>query len=514
MNTHVTPPQAIDILNSLGLDHVNPGACSGPNGWSKTDPANAFGTINPATEQEIARISPANHDDLDRIIAAAYATQRKWRMVPAPKRGDLVGRIGELLLKNKDQLGALVSLETGKSLTEGKGEVSEMVDMARFAVGQSRMLYGYTMQSQRSQHRMYDQWLPIGVVGIITAYNFPVAPWSWNAFNAAICGNTVIWKPSPKVALPALAIQHLTNQAMQEQGHEGIFSTLVPSDETISEALVRDKRVQLISFTGSSAVGRKVAGIVSQDLGRRHLLECSGNNGLIVDESADLDLSVATITFGALGTTGQRCTSTRRLIVHKSRKKEILERLKKAYAKITIGDPFKPGNLIGPIIDKPAVTAFEKAVAEAVSLGGEIIYGGKVMPGSGYFVEPTIITAKNEWPCVQHETFAPILYVIEYDTFEEALELHNSVPQGLASGIESTNIRHIEDFLSANGSDCGIAKVNMGTTGADIGAAFGGEKETGGGRASGSESWKSYMRRQSVCINWGSESPWRQIINS
>jgi aldehyde dehydrogenase (NAD+) len=505
---------ALDILSSLGLGELNAGACHGPGTWTAANAGAAFATINPATEQEIARISPASRNDLAAVVAAAVAAQKSWRMVPAPKRGDLVGRIGELLLKNKDQLGALVSLETGKSLTEGRGEVSEMVDMARFAVGQSRMLYGFTMQSQRAKHRMYDQWLPLGVVGIITAYNFPVAPWSWNAFNAAICGNTVIWKPSPKVALPALAVQMLCNQAMQEMGLTGIFSVLVPSDEQVSEELVRDKRVQLISFTGSSGVGRKVAGIVSQDLGRRHLLECSGNNGLIVDETADLDLSIATITFGALGTTGQRCTSTRRLIVHKSRTQEVLERLKKAYAKITVGDPFKPGNLIGPIIDKPAVAAFEKAVAEAVSLGGEVIAGGKVMPGPGYFVEPTIITAKNEWPCVQHETFAPILYVIEYDSFEEALAIHAGVPQGLASGIESTNIRHIEEFLSANGSDCGIAKVNMGTTGADIGAAFGGEKETGGGRASGSESWKSYMRRQSVCINWGTDSPWRQLINS
>lgn len=502
------------ILASLGITELNAGACSGPNGWSKVDEANAFASINPATEEPIARIAPASHEDLKKAVDVASRAFQSWRMVPAPKRGELIGRIGELLEEHKEALGGLLSLETGKSLVEGKGEIGEMVDMAKFAVGQSRMLYGFTMQSQRNEHRMYDQWLPLGVVGIITAYNFPAAPWSWNALVAAICGNTIVWKPSPKVALPAIAIQHLCNQAMSELGYEGIFSLVIPSDETVSEALVRDKRVQVVSFTGSSKIGRRVSQILSEDLGRRHILECSGNNGCILDESADLDLSIAAITFGALGTTGQRCTSTRRLIVHKSRTAEVVERLKKAYAKIKIGDPFVAGNLIGPLIDKPAIQQFEKAVAEAKALGGEVLYGGEVLSGPGYYVEPTIILAKNDWPCVQHETFAPILYVIEYETFEEALELHNGVPQGLASGIQSTDIRHIEAFLSAKGSDCGIAKVNMGTTGADIGAAFGGEKETGGGRASGSESWKSYMRRQSVAINWGEETPWRKLLDA
>ncbi|WP_457588985.1 aldehyde dehydrogenase family protein [Ensifer canadensis] len=504
-----THPKSADILAALGLKDINPGSCSGPNGWSAIEPAKAFVSTNPATEQEIASISPASSSDMKTAIDIATGTFHTWRMVPAPKRGELVGRIGELLAENKDALGALLALETGKSIVEGKGEIGEMVDMAKFAVGQSRMLYGYTMQAQRNEHRMYDQWLPLGVVGIITAYNFPAAPWAWNALVAAVCGNTIVWKPSPKVALPAIAIQHLCNKAMTELGYEGVFSLVIPADESISEELVRDKRVSLVSFTGSSKIGRRVSKIIAEDLGRRHLLECSGNNGCILDETAELDLSIAAITFGALGTTGQRCTSTRRLIVHKSRTKEVVERLKKAYAKVKLGDPFVPGNLIGPLIDKQAVADFEKAVAEAKALGGEVLYGGKVMPGPGYYVEPTIIMAKNDWPCVQHETFAPILYIIEYETFDEALELHNSVPQGLASGIQSTDIRHIEAFLSARGSDCGIAKVNMGTTGADIGAAFGGEKETGGGRASGSESWKAYMRRQSVAINWGDETPWR-----
>ncbi|RVD38158.1 aldehyde dehydrogenase family protein [Mesorhizobium sp. M4A.F.Ca.ET.020.02.1.1] len=503
---------ASQILESLGISEVNPGFCSGRDGWSKADPDNAFASTNPATEQPIARITPATQEDMNKAIDVAERAYKTWRSVPAPKRGELVGRIGELLEKHKDALGALLSLETGKSLTEGKGEIGEMIDMAKFAVGQSRMLYGFTMQSQRNEHRMYDQWLPLGVVGIITAYNFPAAPWSWNAFIAAICGNTIVWKPSPKVALPAIALQHICNQAMNELGYEGIFSIVVPDDERISESLVSDKRVRVVSFTGSSKIGRRVSSILAEDLGRRHILECSGNNACIVDESAEFDLTIAAVTFGALGTTGQRCTSMRRLIVHKSRTKEIVEGLKKAYAKVKIGDPFVPGNLIGPLIDKHAIDEFTKAVASAKELGGEVVYGGNVLPGPGYYVEPTIIMAKNHWPCVQHETFAPLLYVIEYDTFEEAMELHNDVPQGLASGIQSTNIRNIEAFLSSRGSDCGIAKVNMGTTGADIGAAFGGEKETGGGRASGSESWKSYMRRQSVAINWGDETPWRKLL--
>lgn len=511
--TRTSRANVADILRNMGLSEVASGACSGPGGWAEVDASQAFPTLNPSTEQEIARISPASASDSERIIAGAHAAFQSWRMVPAPKRGELVGRIGELLKEKQAELGALVSLETGKSLTEGKGEVGEMVDMARFCVGLSRQLYGFTMQSQRNRHRMYDQWLPLGVVGIITAYNFPVAPWSWNAFVAAICGNTVIWKPSPKVPLPALAVQNLCNTAMAELGYPGVFSTFIPADERISEQLVRDRRVQLVSFTGSTRVGRLVAQTVAGDLGRRSLLECSGNNGLIVDETADLDLSIPTIVFGALGTTGQRCTSTRRLIVHRSRSADVVARLKTAYAKIKIGDPFEPGTLIGPLIDKAAVGDFERAIADAKALGGEVLIGGNVIPGGGYYVEPTLIRARNDWPCVQHETFAPILYLIEYDTFDEALALHNGVPQGLASGIESTNMRNIERFLSAEGSDCGIAKVNMGTTGADIGAAFGGEKETGGGRASGSESWKSYMRRQSVCINWGSETPWRQLIN-
>jgi aldehyde dehydrogenase (NAD+) len=505
---------AADILRDLGLKDLNSGACAGPSHWSPEDASHSFATINPSTEQDIARISAATAKDMDAIISGAHDAHAKWRMVPAPRRGDLIGRIGELLRANQSQLGALVSLETGKSLTEGKGEVGEMVDMARFCVGLSRQLYGFTMQSQRNRHRMYDQWLPLGVVGIITAYNFPVAPWSWNAFVAAVCGNTVIWKPSPKVPLPAIALQHLCNQAMTELGHSGIFSLAIPSDEAVSERLVRDSRVRLVSFTGSSRVGRMVAQTIASDLGRRFLLECSGNNGLIVDETADLDLATSNIIFGALGTTGQRCTSTRRLIVHRSISAEVVSRLKNAYPKIKIGDPFKPGHLIGPIIDKSAVADFERAIAQAKSLGGEILIGGNVLPGPGYFVEPTLIRAQNDWPCVQHETFAPILYLIEYDTFDQALALHNGVPQGLASGIESTNVRNIERFMSSEGSDCGIAKGNMGTTGADIGAAFGGEKETGGGRASGSESWKSYMRRQSVCVNWGDESPWKQLINS
>jgi aldehyde dehydrogenase (NAD+) len=396
---------------------------------------------------------------------------------------------------------------------EGKSEVREVVDMARLAAGQSRMLYGFTQQSQRARHRMYDQWLPLGVVGVISAYNFPAAVWAQNGFLAAICGNTVIWKPSPKVPLTAIALQRLVNRAMEELELEGVFSLFIPEDSAIAERLVADERVALISFTGSTAVGRKVARIVGSTLGRRALLECSGNNACIVDESADLPLAAASITFGAVGTTGQRCTSTRRLIVQRRVASELIELLRTAYSRVTVGDPRERSTLVGPLVDRAAVKQFEAAVGEALSLGGRIAFGGKVMPRPGYFVEPTIIVgARNDWPCVQRETFAPILYVIEYDRLEEAIAQHNDVAQGLASGIHSTNLGNIEAFLSAEGSDCGIAKVNMGTTGADVGAAFGGEKETGGGRTAGSDAWKGYMRRQSVCVNWGGDSPWKSVL--
>lgn len=500
------------VFEDLGLTAVNPGAFCSAHGWQARG-GRTFDAINPANEKALSRIASGGADDLRQIIAAATASQQGWRNVPAPTRGELVLRIGELAKQHIDALAAVVALDTGKSLVEAKGEMKEVIDMATLAAGQSRMLYGYTQQSQRAQHRMYDQWLPLGVVGIISAYNFPAAVWAQNGFLSAIGGNTVIWKPSPKVPLTAIALQHLTNQAMQECGHHGVFSLFISDDNAVAEELVRDRRVALISFTGSSGVGRRVRAIVGEDLGRRVLLECSGNNGCIVDETADLELAAAAIAFGAVGTTGQRCTSTRRVIAQRSIAPRLIELLKKAYSRIVVGDPADANTLVGPLVDKAAVTHFETSVAEAVKLGGQVVIGGKRIERAGYYVEPTIIAAaKNDWPCVQEETFAPLIYVIEYDTLEEAIELHNNVAQGLASGIHSTNLANIELFLSAAGGDCGIAKVNMGTTGADVGAAFGGEKETGGGRTAGSDAWKGYMRRQSVCINWGKSTPWRHLL--
>ena len=502
-----------DVLAEFGIAAIQPGAYSSSGGWSPVTGRTALDAINPADETVTARIAGASAQDYEAVMQCAVASQQSWRMVPAPRRGELVARIGDLIEEHLDGVAALVALDTGKSLMEAKGEVRECIDMAAMAAGQSRMLYGFTQQSQRARHRMYDQRLPLGVVGIISAYNFPAAVWAQNGFLAAIGGNTVVWKPSPKVPLTAIAIQQLCNQAMKEMRFEGVFSLFIPENNATAERLLTDPRVAMVSFTGSSAVGRKVANLVGGSLGRRYMLECSGNNGCIVDETADLKLAARSITFGAVGTSGQRCTSTRRVIVQRAVAEKLVGLLKQSFEQIKIGDPREPGTVVGPLVDRAAVGHFEEAVRQAVALGGRVVCGGKRIYRPGYYVESTLITnAKPEWPCVQKETFAPIVYVVAYDTLEEAIRIHNEVPQGLASGIHSTNLASIELFLSAQGSDCGIAKVNMGTTGADIGAAFGGEKETGGGRTAGSDAWKGYMRRQSVCINWGGESPWDQRI--
>ena len=497
------------VLSQFQIQPVHGGACTGSGGWSATQDRQVFAAVNPADGTVTARVAGATAQDYEAVMATAAVAHKRWRMVPAPRRGELVARIGELAEAHLDALAAVVTLDTGKSLMEAKGEVRELIDMATLAAGQSRMLYGFTQQSQRAKHRMYDQWLPLGVVGVISAYNFPAAVWAQNGFLAAIGGNTVVWKPSPKVPLTALALQHLSNQAMREMGFEGVFTLFIPEDNQVAELLVADPRAALISFTGSSAVGRKVADIVGGTLGRRYMLERSGNNGCIVDETADLKLAARSITFGAVGTTGQRCTSTRRVIAQRTVVGELVELLKQSFAQIKVGDPRDAGTVVGPLVDAAAVGHFEAAIAEATEAGGRVVFGGKRIDRPGHYVEPTLITqVQSEWRCVQHETFAPIVYVMAYDTLEEAIEIHNGVPQALASGIHSSNLGNIELFLSAQGSDCGIAKVNMGTTGADIGAAFGGEKETGGGRTAGSDAWKGYMRRQSVCINWGGESPW------
>ena len=445
------------------------------------------------------------------MVQAALRAFEDWRTVPAPRRGEVVRLIGQALREKKDALGSLVSMEVGKIKAEGDGEVQEMIDMADFAVGQARMLYGKTMHSERPSHRMYEQWHPLGVTGVITAFNFPVAVWAWNACIAAIAGDTVIWKPSPKAPLTALAVQHICNQVMEDQGYSGIFSLLVTDIKELAQTMVQDTRIPLISFTGSVPVGRQIAQVVANRLGRT-LLELSGNNAVIVDETADLDLAIPAIVFGAVGTAGQRCTSTRRLIVHESRYQDIVSRLINAYQQVKIGNPLDPRVLMGPLIDQGSVQTYQDTLEEIQKAGGEVLYGGQVLDQVGWFVEPTIVWAENQWDVVQRETFAPILYVMTYKTMKEALTLQNNVPQGLSSSLFTTHMHHAEQFLAATGSDCGIANVNIGTSGAEIGGAFGGEKETGGGREAGSDAWKAYMRRQTNTLNWGTELPLAQGI--
>ena len=467
---------------------------------------------NPSTDARIAQVRSASAADYERVLESAVRAARAWREVPAPKRGEIVRLIGEALRRDKAALGALVSLENGKILAEGLGEVQEMIDIADFAVGQSRMLYGLTMHSERPEHRMYEQWHPLGVVGIISAFNFPVAVWSWNAFLAAICGNASVWKPSPKTPLSALAVQKICSDVLGAHGVPPVFQLFIDSGTALATRFVEDPRVALVSFTGSTAVGRLVAERVAKRLGKS-LLELGGNNAIVVDESADLELAVPAIVFGAVGTAGQRCTTTRRVFVHESRRAELEERLVAAYRQIRIGDPLAAGTLMGPLIDAPAVERYEQAVANVRSAGGVILHGGQRLPGPGHFVEPTLVRARNEWPIVQTETFAPILYVIPVASLTEAIEQQNAAAHGLSSAIFTDRLQHAEAFLSAAGSDCGIANVNIGTSGAEIGGAFGGEKDTGGGRESGSDAWKAYMRRQTSTINWSRSLPLAQGID-
>jgi aldehyde dehydrogenase (NAD+) len=499
------------VLRDLGIQAVNSGGSTGSTWWSGRNDGSLLSSINPSTGEQIAGVYPCSSDDYQRIVKESVEAFRTWRMVPAPKRGEIIRLIGQALREKKDQLGTLVSLEVGKIKAEGDGEVQEMIDMADFSVGQSRMLYGVTMQSERPAHRMSEQWHPLGPVGVITAFNFPVAVWAWNAFVAAIAGDTVIWKPSPKAPLCAIAVQQICNRVMQQQGFPGIFSLFITDHAALAEQMVQDERLPLISFTGSVPVGRQVAATVGQRLGRT-LLELSGNNAVIVDETADLDMAVRAIVFGSVGTAGQRCTTTRRLLIHELRYEELVGRLVKAYAQVHIGNPLDQDVLMGPLIDQVAVESYRAALDEIKKEGGEILYGGRVLNRPGYFVEPTIVRAQNRWPIVQHETFAPILYVMPFETMDEAITMQNDVPQGLSSAIFSNDVRHGEQFVSAAGSDCGIANVNIGTSGAEIGGAFGGEKETGGGREAGSDSWKAYMRRQTNTVNWGRELPLAQGI--
>ena len=501
----------MDVLSELGLQSHNSGGCAGPGKWMTTTKCGVLSSINPATGEPIAEVNLCSEEDYDTIIQESSRAFGEWQQVPAPQRGEVVRLIGHALRQKKDALGSLVSMEVGKIKAEGDGEVQEMIDMADFAVGQSRMLYGKTMHSERPNHRMYEQWHPLGIVGVVTAFNFPVAVWAWNACIAAIAGNTVVWKPSPKAPLTALAIQHICNQVMEEHGYSGIFSLFITDQNQLAEKMVTDTRLPLISFTGSVPVGRHVAALVGNRLGRT-LLELSGNNAVIVDETADLNLAIPGIVFGAVGTAGQRCTSTRRLIVHESRYEDVVSRLLNAYEQIQIGNPLEQGVLQGPLIDQGAVNAYESALDEIQKSGGQILYGGNVLQQPGFFVEPTLVLAENHWEVVQRETFAPILYIMTFRTLDEAISLQNNVPQGLSSSLFTLNMRNAEQFLAAIGSDCGIANVNIGTSGAEIGGAFGGEKETGGGREAGSDAWKAYMRRQTNTINWGTDLPLAQGI--
>jgi len=505
---------ATNILKALGLGSSNSGTYLGNGEWSKTSDSGLVQSINPATNEVIGEVHASSEADYDLIVKRAQAAYAIWRTTPAPRRGEAVRLCGDALRKHKDALGTLVALEMGKIKPEGDGEVQEMIDIADFAVGQSRMLYGYTMHSERPGHRMYEQWHPIGLVGIISAFNFPVAVWAWNAFLAAICGDICIWKPSPKTPLTAIASMKICNEALKAGGFPDLFFLFNDAGTELAQTFVDDHRIPLISFTGSTKVGRMVGERIAQRMGRS-LLELGGNNAIIVDASADMKLAIPAIVFGAVGTAGQRCTSTRRVFVHESIHDEVVATLVKAYGQIEtrIGDPTQATTLMGPLNSQSAVQQFLDAVAKARAAGGTIATGGSALDKPGNFVLPTIVTGLNNADeVVQTETFAPILYVMKFKTLDEAITLQNSVPQGLSSSIFTQNIRAAEQYLSANGSDCGIANVNIGTSGAEIGGAFGGEKETGGGRESGSDAWKVYMRRQTNTINYSDALPLAQGI--
>ncbi|QEG20197.1 L-piperidine-6-carboxylate dehydrogenase [Mariniblastus fucicola] len=499
------------LLTKLNIETVNAGACFGHDGWIEDSTAELLDSINPSTGETIAQVQLCSTATYDRVIDETAESFKTWRSVPAPKRGALIRDLGNALRENLEPLGELVSLEMGKIRAEGIGEVQEMIDICDFAVGLSRQLCGSTMHSERPGHRMYEQWHPLGPVGIISAFNFPVAVWSWNAALAAVCGDTMVWKPSPLTPLTAVATQHICNRVTADHGVSGLFSLTIGDNETVGGRILDDERLPLISFTGSSKVGRMVASRVAGRFGKT-LLELGGNNAIIVEPDANLDLAIRGIVFGAVGTAGQRCTSTRRLLVHESCIDEVIERLKKAYAQVSIGDPLASSTLMGPLITPESVEKMTGVIEQAISEGGSLVCGGDTIEGQGNFVQPTIIRMPVQTDQVIEETFAPILYVIPYQNIGHAIQIQNSVPQGLSSSIFTTNLLTAERFLSATGSDCGIANVNIGTSGAEIGGAFGGEKETGGGRESGSDSWKVYMRRQTNTINWSEDLPLAQGI--
>lgn len=502
-----------EALQQLGLKEVNSGVATGVDYLTANGPI--VESYSPADGSLIGKVQCATEADYEKVIQKSQEAFKSWRMVPAPQRGEVVRQFGEALRKYKEPLGKLVSYEMGKSYQEGLGEVQEMIDICDFAVGLSRQLHGLTMHSERAKHRMYEQYHPLGIVGIISAFNFPVAVWAWNTALAWICGDVCVWKPSEKTPLCGVACQNIMAEVLKANNvPEGVCGLVVGMAD-IGIAMSNDKRVPLVSATGSTRMGKAVGAAVGARLGKS-LLELGGNNALIVSESADMNIVLPSAVFGAVGTAGQRCTTTRRLIIHESRYNEVVESLKKAYAQLKIGNPLDENNHVGPLIDKDAVRMYEDALAKAKAEGGNVIVDGGVLTGEGYesgcYVKPAIVEADNSFQIVQHETFAPILYVMKYSTIEEAIAIQNDVPQGLSSSISTTNLREAERFLSHEGSDCGIANVNIGTSGAEIGGAFGGEKETGGGRESGSDAWKIYMRRQTNTINYSTEVPLAQGI--
>jgi aldehyde dehydrogenase (NAD+) len=500
------------LLEKLNIQPINAGACTGPGGWLMDSKGKELVSYNPSSGEPLATVIQASAQIYEQVATSAQQSFLSWRLSPAPKRGEVVRDLANALREYKEPLGDLVSLEMGKIRAEGHGEVQEMIDICDFAVGQSRMLYGLSMHSERPSHRMMEQWHPLGVVGLVTAFNFPVAVWSWNSALAAICGDTVLWKPSSYTPLTAIAVTHITNRVLADHGLSGIFNLAIGSGREVGELLLNDRRVPLISFTGSTQVGVHVSEAVAHRFGRT-ILELGGNNAIIVSEKADLEMATRAILFGAVGTAGQRCTSTRRIIVHKSISADLTQRLVKAYQQVRIGDPLQPGTLMGPLVVASSVEEMMDAIRQAVADGGQVVSGGHMRPELGSnFVEPTIIRMPAQTDIVKTETFAPILYLLEYETVEEAINIHNDVPQGLSSAMFTDSLREAEAFLSVAGSDCGIANINIGTSGAEIGGAFGGEKETGGGRESGSDAWKTYMRRQTNTINWSSDLPLAQGI--
>ena len=504
----------MDFLKELGIEKVNKGTITGQNRYGDVN-KDTITSFTPIDGKEIGKVTVSTREEYDQVIDTAHKAFKTWRMTPAPQRGEIIRQIGLELRKYKEPLGKLVSYEMGKIYQEGLGEVQEMIDICDFAVGQSRQLYGYTMKSERPEHRMFDQYHPLGVVGVVSAFNFPVAVYSWNAMIAAVCGDVIVWKPSEKTPLCGVAVNNIISKVLKRNDlPDGIFNMITGARE-VGEYMTTDNRVPLISATGSIRMGKQVSQTVGARLGRT-ILELGGNNAIIISENADIEMAIRATVFGAVGTAGQRCTSTRRLIVQDSVFDQVKDRLISIYKNISIGDPLNPDNLVGPLIDKEAVDNMQKALKRLKNEGGKVHYGGDVLSGNGYengqYVVPAICEAEKDFDIIQEETFAPILYLIKYSDLDEALEIHNGVVQGLSSAMFTLNMRESERFLSAIGSDCGIANINIGTSGAEIGGAFGGEKETGGGRESGSDAWKGYMRRQTNTINWSKELPLAQGI--